>query len=158
MPSIGVSNLIEVAKFNERWDGDLLVTSLRGESLHRLRLDGERVLYEERLEIGQRIRDIGQAADGTIWLWTDSGKLLALNSSDASATIEAMIQNQPPTLAATLARCGECHGFDPGSDGTDWLTLWKLYERCLGDGGNKKLFQGHVAGCQGGRCLGRGPA
>ena len=140
MPSIGVSNLIEVTRFNERWDGDLLVTSLRGESLYRLRLDGERVLYEERLEIGQRIRDIGQAEDGTIWLWTDSGRLLALSASDASATISAMIQNQPPALAATLARCGECHAFDPASDGTDRLTLWSVYERRLGDGGNKKLY------------------
>jgi glucose/arabinose dehydrogenase len=54
MPSIATSNLVEVANFHERWDGDLLVTSLRAESLFRLRLDGERVLYEERLEIGER--------------------------------------------------------------------------------------------------------
>jgi cytochrome c2 len=140
VPSIGVSNLIEIANFNERWDGDLLVTSLRGESLFRLRLEGDRVLYEEPLRIGERIRDIAQAADGTIWLWTDSARLIALNTSDARATITAMIQIQPPAVAAALGRCGECHAFDPGSEGTDRLTLWNVYGRRLGDGGNKTLY------------------
>lgn len=140
VPSIGVSNLIEIANFNERWDGDLLVTSLRGETLFRLRLEGDRVLYAEPFRIGERIRDIAQAADGTIWLWTDSARLIALNTSDARATITAMIQIQPPAVAAALGRCGECHAFDPGSEGTDRLTLWNVYGRRLGDGGNKTLY------------------
>jgi cytochrome c2 len=145
MPSIGVSNLIAVANFDERWDGDLLVTSLRAESLFRLRLEGERVLYEERLEIGERIRDIAQASDGTIWLWTDSGKLIALSATDARAAITAMMENQPPAIAETLARCGECHAFDPASEGTDRITLWNVYDRRLGDGGNKSLYSEAMA-------------
>ncbi len=140
IPSIGISNLTAVANFNERWDGDLLVASLRGESLYRLRLEGERVLYEERLHIGERIRDIAQAADGTIWLWTDSGKVIALTTSDASATIAAMIEMQPPAIAEALAQCAACHAFDPGAHGTERLTLWNVHERRLGDGANKTLY------------------
>jgi cytochrome c2 len=140
MPSIATSNLIEIADFHERWDGDLLVTSLRAESLFRLRLDGERVLYEERLEIGERLRDIAQAAEGTIWLWTDKARLIAVTASDVGATLTAMIELQPPAVAAALARCGACHAFDPGSDGTDRLTLWNVFDRRLGEGANKKLY------------------
>lgn len=140
LPSIGVSNLIAVRNFSERWDGDLLVTSLRSESLHRLRLEGERVQYEERLDIGERIRDIGQSADGMIWLWTDAGRLIALSTSNASAIVSAMIDAQPPAIAAILHKCGECHAFDPGAEGTDRLTLWNVYDRRLGDGGNKTLY------------------
>lgn len=73
------------------------------------------MLYEERLGIGERIRDIARAADGTIWLWTDSAKLIALTTSDASATIAAMIEIQPPAIAEALAKCGACHAFDPES-------------------------------------------
>src|SRR5688572_4163950 len=140
VPSVATSNLIVVTNFHERWNGDLLMGSLRGESLFRLRLDGERVIYAEPLWIGERIRDIAQAADGTIWLWTDSGKLIALSSSDASATVNAMIEIQPPAIAATLHKCGECHAFDPGAEGTDRLTLWKVHDRRLGDGANKRLY------------------
>jgi aldose sugar dehydrogenase len=140
VPSVAASNLIVVANFHERWDGDLLVGSLRGESLFRLRLDGERVVYVEPLWIGERIRDIAQVADGAIWLWADSGRLIALSSSNASATFAAMIDSQPPAIAAMLGKCGACHAFDPGAEGTDRLTLWKVYDRRLGDGANKRLY------------------
>jgi aldose sugar dehydrogenase len=36
VPSIGPSNLIEVRGFDRRWDGDLLVASLKANSLFRL--------------------------------------------------------------------------------------------------------------------------
>jgi cytochrome c2 len=140
VPSVATSNLIVVQNFHERWNGDLLMGSLRGKSLFRLRLDGERVVYVEPLLIGERIRDIAQAADGTIWLWTDSGKLIALSNSNTSATVAAMIDRQPPAIAAMLGRCGECHAFGAGAEGTDRLTLWKVHGRRLGDGANVHLY------------------
>lgn len=44
LPSIAVSNLIEIQGFDSRWDGDILVGSLKALSLFRLRLDGAKVL------------------------------------------------------------------------------------------------------------------
>ena len=43
-------------------------------------LDGQQVLREEKIEVGERVRDVRQAADGTIYIVTDSrnGKLLKL--------------------------------------------------------------------------------
>ena len=56
------------------WSGDLLVGSLRAQTLVRLELEGETVIVEERLLVGQigRIRDVRIAEDGLIYLLTDA--------------------------------------------------------------------------------------
>src|SRR5262249_9730824 len=79
VPSIAVSNLIQVDKFNDRWDGDLLVASLKSLSIFRLRLDGTKVIYSEPIWLGQRIRDVTQISTGTIVLWTDDAQLLFIS-------------------------------------------------------------------------------
>ncbi|MEO8135850.1 MAG: PQQ-dependent sugar dehydrogenase [Betaproteobacteria bacterium] len=82
-PSIAISNLIELsgsAMFPE-WEGDLLVASLRLQSLYRVRLSGDRVVYVEPIEIGRRIRDVEQGKDGRIVLWTDEGDIVVLASA-----------------------------------------------------------------------------
>lgn len=62
------------------WKGNLFVGSLAGKALMRLVLDGERIVGEERLltERNQRIRDVRQAPDGTIYVLTGDGSLLRL--------------------------------------------------------------------------------
>jgi glucose/arabinose dehydrogenase len=64
------------------WKGNLLVGALRGQALHRLVLDGERVVGEEALlrNLGERIRDVRSGPDGAVWLLTDSpgGRVLRL--------------------------------------------------------------------------------
>jgi glucose/arabinose dehydrogenase len=56
-----------------KWRGDLFVGALRGEVLVRLRLDGEKIVHEERLLKGTlgRIRDVRAGPDGLIYLLTD---------------------------------------------------------------------------------------
>jgi glucose/arabinose dehydrogenase len=52
------------------------------ENLVRLTIDGDRVAGEERLlqDLGERIRDVKQAPDGSLYLLTDSsrGRILKL--------------------------------------------------------------------------------
>jgi glucose/arabinose dehydrogenase len=63
------------------WKGNLLVGALRGQALHRLELDGEKVVHEERLLQGQaRVRDVRTGPDGFVYLLTDerNGRLLRL--------------------------------------------------------------------------------
>jgi glucose/arabinose dehydrogenase len=80
LPSIGVSNLMEVSNFDPAWDGDLLVTSLKAQSIYRLRRDGGgRVVYSEPILLNHRLRDIAALPDGTVVLWTDDARLLFLN-------------------------------------------------------------------------------
>jgi aldose sugar dehydrogenase len=62
------------------WKGNLFVGALALTHLDRLELDGDKIAHEERLlaNLGQRIRDVRQAPDGTLWLLTDArdGKVL----------------------------------------------------------------------------------
>ena len=62
------------------WRGSLLVGGLVGQVLVRLELDREKVTKEERLELRERIRDVRQAPDGTVWVATDSsdGRIVRL--------------------------------------------------------------------------------
>ena len=55
------------------WKGNLFVGALAGQALHRLVLDGDKVVGEEALlkDLGERIRDVRQGPDGAIWLLTD---------------------------------------------------------------------------------------
>ena len=62
------------------WRGNLFVGALAGQALHRLVLEGERVVAEEILlqDLGERIRDVRQGPDGALWLLTDAanGRIL----------------------------------------------------------------------------------
>jgi glucose/arabinose dehydrogenase len=59
-----------------KWRGDLFVGALRAELLVRLRLDGEKVVHEERLLKGAlgRIRDVRAGPDGFLYLLTDESR------------------------------------------------------------------------------------
>jgi cytochrome c2 len=76
VPSIGISSLLEVEGEVPLWRGDLIVTSLKDNSIWRLRRDGERIVYSERIPMGDRLRDIQELPDGSFALLTDSGKVL----------------------------------------------------------------------------------
>ena len=58
-----------------QWKGNLFVGALAGQALHRLVLDGEKVVGEEVLlkDLGQRIRDVRQGSDGALYVLTDDG-------------------------------------------------------------------------------------
>jgi glucose/arabinose dehydrogenase len=64
------------------WKGNLFVGALAGQALHRLVLDGEKIVGEEKLlaDLGERIRDVRNGPDGALWLLTDSpeGRVLRL--------------------------------------------------------------------------------
>jgi glucose/arabinose dehydrogenase len=58
------------------WKGNLFVGALAGQALHRLVLDGDKVVGEEILlsDLGARIRDVRQGGDGALWLLTDESQ------------------------------------------------------------------------------------
>ncbi len=74
VPSIAPSGMAfyDGDKF-PRWRGDLFVGALRDQMLVRLRLDGEKVVKEERMLQGVlgRLRDVRQGPDGYLYLLTD---------------------------------------------------------------------------------------
>jgi aldose sugar dehydrogenase len=66
------------------WRGDLLLAGLASEALTRLALDGTRVRAEERIPMGERIRDVASGPDGFVYLLTDDarGRVLRLKPVD----------------------------------------------------------------------------
>lgn len=87
VPSISPSGLAfyDGEAFPE-WQGNLFLGALSDPALVRLELDGQAVVYEERLltELGERIRDVRQGPDGLIYLLTDSpdGAVLRLEPAE----------------------------------------------------------------------------
>ncbi|HXI35505.1 MAG TPA: PQQ-dependent sugar dehydrogenase, partial [Burkholderiales bacterium] len=59
-----------------KWRGDLFVGALKDQMLVRLKLDGDRVVKEERMLKGVlgRIRDVRVGPDGYLYLLTDEGR------------------------------------------------------------------------------------
>lgn len=54
------------------WRGDLFSGGLRGQDVRRIRLDaGGRVVGEEAIPVGRRVRDVRQGPDGFLYLLTD---------------------------------------------------------------------------------------
>jgi glucose/arabinose dehydrogenase len=60
------------------WKGNLLIAGLSSKAIIRLTLDGEKVIGEERIPMGTRIRDLAQGPDGAVYALTDAGKILRL--------------------------------------------------------------------------------
>ncbi len=83
VPSIGVSNLIRISspRFG-LWSGDLLVTSLVGRRIARVRLSENGVRMIEDLSVGARIRDVLQLTDGRIAFLTDGYGLMFMSPAD----------------------------------------------------------------------------
>lgn len=99
VPSIAVSSLIQVGDVPAEWAGDFLVGSLRGSSLHRLKIVDGRVVLDERIPIGHRIRDLEQTDDGTVLLYTDDGRMIEL----APRPVPASQPSSAPEAASTRA-------------------------------------------------------
>jgi cytochrome c2 len=125
VPSVAPSNLIQIESFDPSWDGDLLVASLKARSLYRLRIANRRVEFAEPVAIDQRIRYVHQHADGTIYLYTDSNRLIAVSKDETSPTqsfiddLIAGLELEPERqrrLADAIAACRECHAFEAGDN------------------------------------------
>lgn len=99
VPSIGVSDLVFVADpAFDKWRGDLLVGSLRGQALWRLRIEEGRVVYSEPISVGERVRSIA-AGEGEFVLWTDSDTIVRIRPAGEVAIGAALVN----------VRCGGCH-------------------------------------------------
>lgn len=82
LPSIAPTNIIEI-KDGERfklWKGDLIIGSLRDQSLQRMRIEGDsRVVYNEVIRFDHRIRNLTTLDDGRIVLITDEALLIIVD-------------------------------------------------------------------------------
>ena len=102
VPSIAPSQIRQVSgpEFSKWWAveskegqlGDLLVSTLRDQSLIRLRVEEGYVRYSEQIKIGERIRSLSSLPTGEILLGTDSGKVLMLEAESEWVSSEGLFQ------------------------------------------------------------------
>lgn len=90
VPSVAPRGLIKIEgnRF-PYWKGDLIMGTMRDQSLHRMRLDSSnRVVYDERIPLGHRVRDMIILSSGQIAILTDDGYLMIID--DGGAVFEPM--------------------------------------------------------------------
>ena len=120
LPSIGVSDLISVEKnLFPVWHGDLLVSSLVGKTIYRLRIRDNRVTYSEPIPIDKRIRDISEGIDGRIALWADDDNAIISLTPAFGSTGEILF----------ATNCGGCHKLGDGTSHRIGPDLWGVIGR-----------------------------
>ena len=102
-PSISPSTVRKVppkGEFSKYWAGDLIVGSLKGNQLRRLKISPKNtVMYDEPIPVGDRIRTLDFLSDGRLLLATDTGRLFILSDSGVPGT--GRYPKDPP--AATIS-------------------------------------------------------
>jgi cytochrome c2 len=97
VPSLGLSALTSAGKAPfPLWEGDLLIGSLKGQTLFRARIRDERLIFAENIPMGARLRDVITAPDGRLVLWTDDSSVIFVEPTDV---------NQGESLAGTCVAC-----------------------------------------------------
>ena len=84
MPSIGISEINSIgpsSPFAKYWLENLIVSSLKDRSLYRIKTKYNKVIYQERILIGSRIRNI-QSTNALVILSTDDGKIVTLEPGE----------------------------------------------------------------------------
>ncbi|MFN8830849.1 MAG: PQQ-dependent sugar dehydrogenase [Labrys sp. (in: a-proteobacteria)] len=82
VPSIGIGTLAKYPKTGpiEYWHGDYFMAGMATNTLYRVRIEGDRVVYVEPVMEGFRIRDIAIGKDGVIYMKTDDARLVISDS------------------------------------------------------------------------------
>ncbi len=143
-PSIGISNIEVVRDFLDLWDQDLLITSLKGKTLYRIRNHNERIVFAEPIELGSRLRYAHSAGNKTIAILADGNEnnasILILRPSTEAIEKEAEriagvtkeVSDQEDTeIEAAFTRCLECHSNHASSAAP---SLRGVYGRKAGSG------------------------
>ncbi len=105
LPSVAPSAMALANGLGPRWDGDLVVATLAFGGLRRLRLEGDRVTYDEPIALGRRVRDIAMAG-GRIYLLFDDGVIGHMSPHEMREDDPVLMQ---ATRSLTELGCIECH-------------------------------------------------
>ena len=107
VPSVATNQLIEVHDFNERWNGDLLMGSLKAGTLFRIRYEDGVVRYVEPIWFGPRIRDVIELGNHQIALWTDQRQIILISVDER--TLETNKRVVSAVIPPGSVNCMACH-------------------------------------------------
>lgn len=77
VPSPAISQLVQISHFDPKWNGNILLGSLKAKTLFNIKIQDERVIYSEPIKIGHRVRDIKEL-NSTLYILTDDGSILVI--------------------------------------------------------------------------------
>jgi len=138
VPSIGVSNLIKVkGKSFAIWKNNLLVSSLTGQTLFRIKLDNtHKVKLSEPIIMGDRIRDLIELQDGRILMMLDSRHALVVLSP---LNIEQNIGKMTGEFLF-INYCQGCHEINDGKTHKIGPDLYDIQNRKIGSNTSYKFY------------------
>ena len=82
IPSIGVSQILVISdndKSFQYWRSSLIVSSLKDKSIHVLKNNGKHIISDERIFIGERLRDLEISKIGLL-ASTDNGRIIKISN------------------------------------------------------------------------------
>lgn len=127
-PGIGVSQAIVVSDELPLWQDDILVASLGGLALFRVRIEDGRTIFAEEVPIQHRIRDITQDAGGAIVLKTDDNRLIYLTAIGVDPDADSSMT--PAERGAVVAAgCTGCHTLTRDGANAIGPALWGVVGR-----------------------------
>lgn len=130
VPSIAVSPLVQVSGFHDQWDGDLLAGSLKTQSLFRIRMIDDRVVFCEPIWVGHRIRDI-VALPHRLVLMTDDPALVFVDVDEQRLKDNTKKQKNVE-FSPVLAKCLGCHHFGDTNPSHVAPTLANIVNKPIG--------------------------
>lgn len=127
VPSIATSQLIVLeGRAFPWWTGDLLVGTLAAQSLYRVRVEENRVIFAEPITVGHRVRDLVEMRSGTIAIKTDDDFIVFVDNLSATPAAEL----DPVTRGQIVAgQCQSCHTLDAGGRSGIGPNLWGVLGR-----------------------------
>jgi cytochrome c2 len=101
IPAPGLARLVQVGSEQlPLWRGDLLMVSLVGTTLFRVRLHRDQVVYVEAIPLDTRVRDIDESLDGRFVMWTDAGEVVVVSRRERIPLGDRVYEGT----------CAGCHG------------------------------------------------
>lgn len=141
VPSIAINPIIEIKTFNQRYLGDLLVGSLKAQSLYRLKYSDGRVIFAEPIWIGHRIRDIYEYKD-KIYLLTDDPHLISLETNTDKLKSNKTKDDKYFLSETMQKKCLVCHSFNPTLISSPAPTLSNIIGKKFGTDGFERYSAG----------------
>lgn len=135
-PSIGISPIIEVSRFHDKWNGNLLIGSLKNRSLYRATYENNKIISIEPIWIGERIRDI-LILNKKLFILTDKSNLKIINVDKNQLTIGFRYNNMGSggnyiSLNKKITKCLQCHAFTASNPSSPAPSLHKVFSRKIG--------------------------
>jgi glucose/arabinose dehydrogenase len=86
IPSVAPSSLFQSRSFDEAWSGNVVMGSLKAESIFNIKISDERVLFSEQIPIGRRVRDLVES-ENVIFCLTDNATIIKVSKSKNAEAI-----------------------------------------------------------------------